>query len=275
MMTCAASKDTNDLIVLLTDFGKKDFYVGAMKGVIYSINHAAKIDEISNDVSKYDIAEGAQTLLQAAKEFPPGTVFLVVIDPGVGTERKPIALRTNNGQYFVAPDNGVCSLVIDAFGLDDIREIANPNVMRKGAQSSTFHGRDIFGPTAAHLARGFPFDQIGPRLNDYVQLEMEEAELRDGFIKGRIEIIDEYGNAITNITKDLIEDAGLNVGDYLTTKIGDSEMTFEFVKAYGNVAAGDYLGLISSSGRFELAINQGNLAQQLRITRNMHVVISR
>lgn len=257
---------TNGLIIMITDFGFKDFYVGAMKGAMYKVFPQAKIDAISHGVSKFDIEEGAYTLAKAAPEFPTGTVFVGVIDPGVGTQRKPIAMRTKNGNFFVAPDNGLLTLIADSMGVLEVREITNPEVMRQDVQSSTFHGRDIFGPAAAHLAKGFAFAEIGPVSKEYIQLPISFAKIVDDAIVGQIDVIDEYGNAITNIGPDLFEGLGIESGQTLEIEFGNQrKIRCKYVRAYGDVPVGAGVGLFGSGGVFEVAINQGNLAEGLKL----------
>ena len=257
---------TNGLIIMITDFGFKDFYVGAMKGAMYKVFPQAKIDEISHGVSKFDIKEGAYTLAKAAPEFPTGTVFVGVIDPGVGTQRKPIAMKTKNGNYFVAPDNGLLTLIDGSMGVAEVREITNRDVMRQDVQSSTFHGRDIFGPAAAHLAKGFAFEKIGPVLKEYVQLPISFAKIVDDTIVGQIDVIDEYGNVITNIRPDLFEALGIQGGKTIEIEFSNRKKVLcKYVKAYGDVPVGSGAGLFGSGGVFEVAINQGNLAEDLKL----------
>lgn len=257
---------TNGLIIMITDFGVKDFYVGAMKGAMYKVFPQATIDEISHGVSKFDIKEGAYTLAKAAPEFPIGTVFVGVIDPGVGTQRKPIAMKTKNGNYFIAPDNGLLTLIGDSMGVAEVREITNLDVMRQDVQSSTFHGRDIFGPAAAHLANGFTFEKIGPVLKEYVQLPISFAKIVDGTIVGQIDVVDEYGNVITNIRPGLFEKLGLQRGHTLEVEFSHQRSVLcKYVKAYGDAPVGYGVGLFGSGGVFEVAINQGNLAETLKL----------
>ena len=258
--------ETNGLIIMITDFGFKDFYVGAMKGAMYKVFPQAKIDEISHGISKFDIKEGAYTLAKAAPEFPTGTVFVGVIDPGVGTQRKPIAMKTKNGNYFVAPDNGLLTLIGGSMGVVEVREITNSNVMRQDVQSSTFHGRDIFGPAAAHLARGYEFEDIGPVLKEYVQLPITFAKVVDDAIVGQIDVIDEYGNVITNIRPDLFKELEIQRGQTIEVEFSHHRSVLcKYVKAYGDVPVGSGVGLFGSGGVFEAAINQGNLAKQLKL----------
>ena len=256
----------NGLIIMITDFGFKDFYVGAMKGAMYKVYPQAKIDEISHGVSKFNIKEAAYTLAKAAQEFPTGTVFVGVIDPGVGTQRKPIAMKTKNGNYFVAPDNGLLTLIADSMGVAEVREIANRDIMRQAVQSSTFHGRDIFGPAAAHLAKGFAFEKIGPVLEEYVQLPISFAKIVDDAIVGQIDVIDEYGNVITNIRPDLFEKLGIQIGQTIEVEFSHQRSVFcKYVKAYGDAPLGAGVGLFGSGGVFEAAVNQGNLAADLKL----------
>ncbi len=261
------TSQTNGLVILLTDFGLKDFYVGAMKGAIYSVFPEVRIDSISHQITAFDIPEGAYTLARASAEFPQGTVFVVVVDPGVGTPRKPIVMQTEDGKFFVAPDNGILTIVADTLGVAEVRELTNAKLMRGGALSSTFHGRDIFGPTGAHLAQGFPFAKVGPRLNTYVRLDVAQARLSENSIFGRVELIDEYGNALTNIPMELFEQANIEMGQKLRVTFSSrlSPTEFAYMKTYGDVPVGNYLALFGSGGSLEFAINQGNLAKTLEI----------
>ncbi len=269
-----SNKDANGLIVMLTDFGSKDFYVGAMKGAMYSVYPDVRLDYISHDVTKFDIAEGAYTLAKAAVEFPPGTVFVIVVDPGVGTERKPIALKTREKKYFVAPDNGLLTSVIEELGLVELREIKNPALTRKGQLSSTFHGRDIFGPVAAHLAKGLAFEKVGPKLENYVKLKLEQAKVIDGRIVGKIDTVDEYGNVLTNIRVQIFNEAGFKKGDVLKLQFDNGNIIeCKYLTTYSDVPIGEYVGLFSSGGVFELAINQGNLAEKLNLKSQTEVII--
>jgi len=264
----------NGLVIMMTDFGIKDFYVGAMKGAIYKIFPQAKIDDISHNISPFDIKAGAYTLAKAAPEFPPGTVFVSVVDPGVGTARKPIALKTQNGNYFVAPDNGLLTLVGQEMGVAEVREITNREVMRQGMQSSTFHGRDIFGPTAANLAKGFPFEKVGPVLKKYIQLPIQSAKVTDGEITGQIDLVDEYGNAITNIHADLFVELGIQLGQVIEVEFGNDQIIrCQYTTAYGDVPGGEPVSVFGSGGVFEVAINQGNLADALKLKASGNIIV--
>ena len=263
------------LIVLMTDFGEKDFYIGAIKGAIYKVNPNARIDYISNYISKFNVEEGAYTLLKSAVEYPAGTIFVVVVDPGVGTERKPIAVKTGGGKFYIGPDNGIFSLVIEKFGLEAIFEISNPDVMQKDKMSSTFHGRDIFGPAGGHLSRGVAIEQLGNRLTDYVRFDSDKAIIVENKVVGRIVVVDDYGNAISNIQKSQFEELGWSLGGTLKVKVDNQEFNVEFVKAYGDIPTGGYLGLFGSGEVFEVAINQGDLAKALNLKSGDRIEISK
>ncbi|MBM3234734.1 SAM-dependent chlorinase/fluorinase [Candidatus Poribacteria bacterium] len=269
-----AKMNTNGLIVLLTDYGEKDFYVGALKGSIYSTYEKARIDSITHQITKFAIAEGAYTLARAAAEFPGGTVFVAVVDPGVGSERKPIALKTKDGKYFVGPDNGLFTLVLEEFGLAELREITNSALMRKTQLSSTFHGRDIFGPVAAHLAAGTPLEEVGPLMKNCIKLKIQQARVVNGQIIGEISSIDVYGNAITNISQQLFDEAGFRRGDILNLQFANgSVIECQYSKTYSDVSVGQYVCLFGTGG-FEIAINQGDLAQKLNLKSRMKVTVS-
>ncbi len=259
---------TNGLVVMLTDFGEQDFYVGAMKGVIYKTFPQAKIESISHSVSKFNLRETAFTLLNSAKEFSKGTTFLVVVDPGVGTQRKEIVLQTENNLSFVAPDNGVLTLVAQEFGTKKIFEILSKKLGKN--LSSTFHGRDIFAPTAAKISKGEKLDFLR-KISRMKTLKIQKAKVKNGKIYGEILSIDSFGNCITNISTNLLKN---NFGKTLPTQIADKKFSFKFSKTYGNLKSGDSLNLISSSDFLEFATNQGNFAKEFGIEIGMKVKVN-
>lgn len=271
----AADFRPNGLIVLLTDFGTRDFYVGAMKGAILRASPNVRIEDITHDVPNYDIAEGAYTLLKSALEFPKGTVFLCVVDPGVGTARKPVAVLTADGNAYVGPDNGLFTRVIDAAGLVAAYELTNPDLMGKDLISSTFHGRDVFGPVAAHLASGFPIDRVGPRLESLVRLESRKPRVEGGAVLGEVTLVDEYGDVLTNLLRKDLEQAGIQKGDTLKIRIGDREVVAPFLKTYGDVPEGKPVCTISSGEVFEIAINRGNLGKSIDARRGDPVIVQK
>jgi S-adenosylmethionine hydrolase len=256
----AQSVKPNGIVALLTDYGDKDFYVGAIKGVIFSRFSQAKVVDITHRITSYNIEEGAFTLLMSAKEFPTGTVFVAIVDPGVGTTRKPIVVVTNDGKLFVGPDNGLFTLVMQEFGVKEVREITNKTWMRKGRISTSFHGRDIFAPTAAMLASGKRAADAGPELKDYVTLKLHPAEVRDGKIIAEVVFIDQYGNIQINSNADMLERIGAKTGSDITVKIGTVEKQCRVATTYGDVPQGSLLLFRASTDLIEIAINEGSAA---------------
>ena len=251
---------TQKIIALLTDYGNKDFYVGAMKGVIYSIYPEAIVVDITHQVTPYDIREGALILFRTEKEFPTGTIFVAVIDPGVGTSRKPIVLLTLDGKYFVGPDNGIFNFVLQEAGVQKIYQIENPKWMRQAGVSKTFHGRDIFVPVAAHLAAGWPVEEVGPEIKDYLLLSSFPA-VRDGNrIKGEVTAIDHFGNVSLNIPVRLFKELDLKRGAELVVHLKEKKVRMKWVTTYGDLPEGKGMLLISSTGFLEIAVNRERAA---------------
>ena len=268
------NRATNGLVVLLTDYGQSDYYVGALKGSIYSVYPEARIDDITHQVTPFNIWEGAYTLSLAAKEFPKGTVFIAVVDPGVGTGRKAIVLETKDNKLFVAPDNGLLTFVAEEMGTHSIREIRNKAYMRpKESFSTTFHGRDIFGPAGAYLASGVPISSVGPEINDFVRLKIPRAKLRNGKIQGQVIRVDIYGNVITNISDSLLGEAGIKLGDLITIKLSGQTFPVRFVRTYGDVPKGEKLCHLESRRLLEVSINMGHLAKTFGIHVGDQIVI--
>ena len=261
--TCAAAAAPNGLVVLLTDYGADSIYVGAIKGAIYTKFPAARIDTLTNSVPPFDITSGAYLLAEGCKEFPPGTTFCCVVDPGVGAERKRIVLETKRGQFFVAPDNGLLSLVAKRDGIAGLREATNQVLWREGAVSHTFQGRDVFGPVAAAVSRGVPLPEVGPEFKEMVFLPIEESRVENGVARGTVIRADDYGNVVTNITGDDLELIGLQTGDMAEITIGKARFAAPRKVTYSDVPQGDRLALIQSSGYVELAVNMGNLAKAI------------
>lgn len=256
-----ASPEAVSRIALLTDYGWLDFYVGALKGAILSAWPEAVIEDITHGVPSFDVAGGAFLLAAAAREWPAGTVFVGIVDPGVGTARRPIAVRTGAGLVFVGPDNGLFTRVIAEGGSVEIHEITNEALMRPGALSSTFHGRDIFGPVAAHLASGrVGLADVGPAIDDPVLLPLVEPALEDGELRGQILLADHYGNLITNIPRALVEQMG---SERLTLQVGEQAVAAPLVATYAAVPVGAPLATINSLGLLEFAVNQGSMAVRL------------
>src|SRR5262249_44020217 len=198
----AAEEQYLPAIVFMTDFGVVDDSVAICRGVMYSVFPEVRIVDLTHQVTPFSILDGARFLYGATPYYPAGTVFVAVVDPGVGSVRKPLVAKSKRGQYFVLPDNGLLTLIQDGDGLEGAREITNPAWMTGAALSSTFHGRDIFSPAAAHLARGDDWTQAGPEveLNSLVRLKLSPAKLDDRGLSGEVIATDgPFGNLVTNI----------------------------------------------------------------------------
>jgi S-adenosylmethionine hydrolase len=245
------------ILTLTTDFGDQDPYVAAMKGVMLRECPQARIVDLSHSIAPQNIHEAALFLAGSAAYFPPHTIHVVVVDPGVGTARKPVAVAAG-GQRFICPDNGVLTLFLREHPLEKAREIANPAFMRENV-SATFHGRDIFAPCAARLAAGQPWHEVGPPLDRLVQLDFPEATRSGAGVTGEIIHIDRFGNCVTNIQQHLLRDCmdcRVEVGAIVLDGLTDT---------YASTAVGDPLALIGSSGLLEIAINRGSAAAILNL----------
>ena len=249
------------IITYLTDFGTKSSYVAQMKGVALSITDARLID-ITHEISPQNIREGAFILSTAVKFFPTGTVHVAVVDPGVGTERRGIVVTTPK-YVLVGPDNGLLMPAAHYPGDFAVYEIKNTAYMLPNI-SDTFHGRDIFTPIAANILNGLPFDQIGPRITDYVDLNFGKAEFSSTEAKGKIIFIDNFGNIITNIESRLIK-GFMEYGKKIKIKIKNKQHEILFVKSYNFVNKGSILATIGSNKYLEISINQGNAAHELDV----------
>jgi hypothetical protein len=248
-------------VVFLSDFGITDDAVPICKGVMLGIEPHLQIIDLTHQVTPFSIRDGARLLWSTAPYYPSGTVFLTVIDPGVGTSRKPMVARTKRGQLFVLPDNGLITLVAERDGLDGAREITRTEWMRGGARSSTFHGRDVFSPVAAHLARGEDWRQVGPPIETPVRLELAAARIDGDRLTGEVVAQDgPYGNLLTNVDSALFGKLGYARGDTVTVRIGERELKLPFVRTFGDVAEGSPLLYFDSRDHVGLAINKGSFA---------------
>jgi S-adenosylmethionine hydrolase len=251
------------ILTLTTDFGASDHYVGAMKGVILGICPQAQIVDICHDVTPFHIAEGAYVIAQAYDCFPKKTVHVVVVDPGVGTARRPILVEAA-GQYFVGPDNGVLSMVYSR-GMHKVRLISNDRYFRQPV-SATFHGRDIFAPVAAHVAAGIPPSRMGKPIEDYLRPEFAKPR-RSGerTWRGSILKIDRFGNIVTNFhVRDFPEVcpqlAGESACPTLVT-VGRRKIA-ALAWNYAESRPGELFLIVGSSGYLEVSVNQGSAAKQ-------------
>jgi S-adenosylmethionine hydrolase len=250
-------------IVFMTDFGVVDDSVAICRGVMYSVMPTVRIVDLSHEVTPFSILDGARYLYGATPYYPAGTVFVVVIDPGVGSTRKAVIIKSKRGQYFVLPDNGLITLVAQREGLDSAREITNTSWMIGKALSSTFHGRDIFSPAGAHLARGDDWTQVGPTLdlNTLVKLDLQAAKIDDQGLHGEVIGTDgPFGNLVTNVDAEDFLKLGYQRGQTVPVTIGDRKFDLPFVKTFSDVPLNKPLIYIDSRGHFALAVNQGSFA---------------
>jgi len=244
------------IITLTTDFGTSDHYVGTMKGVILGIAPQARIVDISHEVRPYQIPEGAYVIARACGYFPPKTIHVVVVDPGVGSARRPI-LAEVGGQRYVAPDNGVLSMVFD--GAEKVRHVTAERYFLQPV-SHTFHGRDVFSPVAAHLAAGVPAARFGKRIADYARLDFfHPTRTGKRFWTGLVLHIDRFGNMITNFHIDEFPHVAtrpfeLNIGLRRLTRL---------VSNFSEAQAGELVAIVGSSGYMEVVANQASAAKLL------------
>ncbi|HKW63406.1 MAG TPA: SAM-dependent chlorinase/fluorinase [Candidatus Acidoferrum sp.] len=263
-------------IVFMTDFGVANDAVAICKAVILGIVPDARIMDITHQVTPYSIEEGARFLQGVTPYYPAGTVFLVVVDPGVGTSRKAIVVKSKKGQYFVLPDNGLITPVIDRDGLESAREITNTDWMIQSPISSTFHGRDIFSPVAAHLAAGGDFALVGPELSQLVRLSPKAAIVTDQGIAGDVIALDDpFGSLITDIPGDEFKRLAYRLGDKVPLLIDKKPVTLPYAKTFMEVSVGEALLYVDSRGRVGIAVNQGNYSKQSGVTPPASIFIPR
>ena len=250
-------------IVFMTDFGVVDDSVAICRGVMYGIMPDVRVVDLTHQVTPFSIFDGARFLYGATPYYPAGTIFVVVVDPGVGSTRKAIVAHSRSGQYFVLPDNGVLTFVEQRDGIDEVRQITNPDWMIGSKLSSTFHGRDIFSPVGAHLARGDDWKTVGPEMpvKDLVRLDVKIAKLDDHGLKAAIIATDgPFGNLVTNVDGGDFLKLGYQRGQEVPVKIGEKELTIKFVRTFSDVPLNQPLLYIDSRGHLGLAVNQNSFA---------------
>jgi Uncharacterized conserved protein len=248
------------IITLTTDFGANDHFVGAIKGVILDIAPEAQIVDISHAVQAFDILDGALTISQAYSYFPSETVHLVVVDPGVGTARRPIIL-TADRHIFVAPDNGVLSLVYEREERKSVRHITADHYFRE-PRSNTFHARDIFAPVAANLAKGLGADRFGEEVTDYVRFASPRPKpVDERTLRGVVLKVDRFGNLVTNITQKDAPQLFVATPPPFKISIGTKAQATRMCTNYAEGTPGEVFGIIGSMGFLEVATNRGSAYQ--------------
>lgn len=257
------------LISLTTDFG--DLYPAAIKAVILGINPAVQIIDITHSIRQAGIREGAFALYSLVRYFPQGTVHIGVVDPGVGTSRRALAIkagRAGEEQFFIGPDNGLLIPAARCLGEMEVYEITNSELMLKSGISATFHGRDIFAPTGAHLSKGTPINAVGSEISDFVNLDFENFGIDGPFLVGEVIFADNFGNIITNIPEEVV----LKFSTF-GSQIEVNGRRISFVQTYGFVKPEEPLALIGSHGFLEIAVNKGNASRQFGLKNGDEVAI--
>jgi hypothetical protein len=256
-------------IALLTDFGLQDHYVGAMKGAILSVCPEATLVDVLHEVPAHDVLAGALALEAAYRCFPEGTVFVAVVDPGVGSERRPIAAEAGRW-LFVGPDNGLLTFVLAAHPDARVHVLANPALARREI-SPVFHGRDLFGPAAAHLARGLPLAEVGPAASDPVRLELPPTKRTRDAWHGVVLRADRFGNLTTSLRDVELTALGGTGTSRLEILVGGRVLPF--VRTYSDVAEGEPCALVGSGARLEIAVNRGRADRLLAVRPGAEVVV--
>ena len=260
----------NAIITLTTDYGTNDHLVGTLKGVILKINPDVTIVDITHQVTPYDLLDGALAIGSAFSYFPPRTIHVVVVDPGVGTERRPLLVTADN-QYFVAPDNGVLSVVYEREQNIVVRH-ANAEHYYLQPVSKTFHGRDVFAPVAAWLSKGWQTASMGDEIQDYKKFAIPRPKASNGVVKGIIMRVDSFGNLVTNFRpEDLGEDARQKGA--VNFQIGKLPVS-RLVETFALGKAGEPIAYVGSSGYVEIAVNKGNAAKTLAVGRGAPVTLA-
>lgn len=250
-------------IAFMTDFGVLDDSVAICQQVMYTIDPTVRILDITHQVTPFSIIDGARYLMGMTPYVPQGTVFVVVIDPGVGSSRKAIVAKSKKGNYYVLPDNGLLTYVQDSDGIEAVRVIANSKWMIQDAISSTFHGRDIFSPVGAHLANGEDWTEIGPEIpaSQLVRLTLTQPKIEKGTLKAQIVGIDgPFGNLVTNVSRAEFDQLGYKWGDSIHLTLGAIELDMPFTHTFSDVEIGKPLAFIDSRGRLSFSLNRTNFA---------------
>ena len=277
VFTAAAQQPASTKVIgFMTDFDVKDDAVGICKAVMEGIAPGVHVIDITHEEEPFNIAMGARLLAGSAPYFSKDAVFVVVIDPGVGSTRKAIVAKSKVGQYFILPDNGLLTLIEDRDGIAEAHEITDPGWMIGSGISSTFHGRDIFSPAGAHVARGDDFAQAGPALDvtKLVRLDLKNATIDDGGLHGQVIGTDgPFGNLVLNIPAETFFKLGYKLGDRVPVTLAGKSYIFPLVKTFSDVPVGKELFFIDSRGRLSLGIDQGNFSKVYKIGEGAELTI--
>jgi S-adenosyl-L-methionine hydrolase (adenosine-forming) len=259
----------NPIITLTTDYGTNDHLVGTLKGVILKINPEATIVDITHNVAPFDLLDGGLAIGSAYSYFPARTIHVVVVDPGVGTERRPLLVTAEN-QYLVAPDNGVLSVIYEREQNVVVRHATAEHYFLQPI-SKTFHGRDIFAPIAAWLSKNWQPGSFGDQIEDFKRFALPRPKAGDGGVKGIVMRVDAFGNLITNFKAEDLPDASPDNGS-LNLQVGTMQVS-RLVSTFAQGNSGEPIAYIGSSGYVEIAINKGNASRTLGIGRGTPVTL--
>jgi S-adenosyl-L-methionine hydrolase (adenosine-forming) len=262
---------TNPLITLTTDYGTDDHLVGVLKGVILKINPEATIIDITHAVTPYDLLDGALAIASAYAYFPPRTIHVVIVDPGVGTERRPLLVSGQN-QYFIAPDNGVLSGVYEKEQTFAVRHLTSEHYFAHQV-SRTFHGRDVFAPVAAWLSKHWQPASMGEVIEDFKRFAIPRPKEVDGLLKGVVLKVDGFGNLMTNFRTEDLSPEAVEKGE-VRLQAGSHPVT-RMVTVFADGNAGEPVAYIGSSGYVEIAVNKGNASKTLGIGRGTPVLLTK
>lgn len=250
------------MIALFTDFGTQDVYVAQLKGAILSIAPHVMLVDLNHQVGQFAIPQAAYLLAASTRYWPAGSIIVAVVDPGVGTTRRPVVLKTRQQRFYVGPDNGLFTHVMQQEGVQSAYELQEQRYFRAHI-SATFHGRDIFGPVAAHLACGVPPSHFGPPVERLLQLPVSSPRHADHGVYGEVLHIDHYGNIITNITEDFLD--SFQIGEHLLCVTHTRTYRLPFLRTYGDATAQHLCCLINSNGALEIAFPQGHAAHRMHV----------
>ncbi len=273
LISCSNKTDKSPLAIQ-TDFGRKDNAVASMYGVALSVDKDLKVYDLTHEIPAYNIWEAALRLDQTARYWPKGTVFINVVDPGVGTERKSVVMKTKNDYYFVTPDNGALTFVAESLGIEEVREIDEAVNRRENSEESyTFHGRDVYVYTGAKLAsKQITFEKVGKSLGTNItKINYDKARFEDGKFFANIPILDiQYGNVWSSLSRKLMIDNGVEIGDILNVRIYNNNSlvwtgNVKLVNTFGDVPENDNLAYFNSELNFSIAVNMGNFSKKYGI----------
>lgn len=276
VISCTNQNNINNKspLSIQTDFGRKDNAVASMYGVALSVDKDLKVYDLTHEIPAYNIWEAALRLDQTARYWPEGTVFVSVVDPGVGTDRKSVVMKTKNNYYFVTPDNGTLTFVAESLGVEEVREIDEAkNRLTNSQESYTFHGRDVYVYTGAKLAsKQIAFEEVGQSLGTNItKIEYQKAKYENGVFYANIPMLDiQYGNVWSSLPRKLMLDNGINTGDTLNVKIYNyTELVWtgdvKLVNTFGDVPENENMAYFNSELNFSVAINMGNFSERYKV----------